>query len=121
MAGGGELRGDYISGTIWACGWEVSGKVLGWQVACGSWLVDFPESQTLRGLFPLENKKGTLDVLKNSDLALTNPLSGTTPHRCPNLELQIIPAPSGTPKWFTQSGCARLPCAHVSTCLRHQN
>lgn len=31
-----ELRGDYISGTIWACGWEVSGKVLGWEVvACG--------------------------------------------------------------------------------------
>lgn len=81
--------------------------------------MNFPESQTLRGLFLLENKQGTLDVLKNSDLALTNPLRGITPHRCPNLELQIVP--SGTPKWFTQSSCVRLPCAHVSTCLRRQS
>lgn len=60
----------------------------GGRCSAGRWLlVDFAASQTLRGLFPLENKQGNLDVMKNSDLALTNPLSGTTPHCCPSLEL----------------------------------
>lgn len=75
--------------------------------------MDFPECQTLRGPLPLENEQGTLDAKKNSDLALTKPLSGTAPHCCPNLELQIVPVPSGAPKWFIQSGRAGLLCAHT--------
>lgn len=81
--GGEELRGDYISGTIWACRWEVSGKVVGWKVVtCGFSRIPDPAGVSL----PLENKQDTSNVIKSSDLALTNPLRGTTPHCCPNLE-----------------------------------